>query len=920
MRKIIVLTVLVAALFAGCSKDLSKQQYYEKGVKLLKGGNSNGAIVVLKKAIEKDQNYFEARYQLGLAYIGQGKYEAAERELMKVLRLNPSFDTAHIALARVYTYSSKTEDAVKEINLYLSKVSDNPEAYEVAAAVYSAKKDYAKAEELLFKALKISPDSVSSKVVLADVYFADNKIDHAESLLKEALNSDSKNKRALYSLARIKQKQGKTDDVIDTYQKLVGMYPADVNAKLELGLTYLQINKIEKAKELAGQMEKLTKESPETSYLKGLIFYNERNIDDALVSLQQAVKKAPIPGAYYYMGLSYAEKGNLEQATSEFQKVIDMRKTMIQPRLMLAVTHLKRGRAEDAERETKKVLEMDEKNAFAHNILGSAYAALDKADLATEEFDRAIALNPGLVDAYIKKGAFNLLSGDAQKAEKEFISAVRIAPDLLNSRIMLAKYYVKNKKYQDAVNTLKEGLKGNTNDAILYNIIGIAYHEAKDDGNAKQNFEKAISSNPKFLLPYFNSALVDMNNGEKKSAIKKYNKVLDIDKNNVTALLMLAKIMESDKNDKEALSYYSRAKESGKVEAYLSLAGYYQRKRDTKQAAKELEEARSIDPKNVQAREMMGRLYMSEKNYNEALSLYKDLKDSAPALGTGRTASVYAAMGDYDKAIAELKGLLAKEPNRVDIMGGITNLYLRKKDFASAEKTAREIIALNPKKELSYMILALVYTESRQFKNAISSIKKAQEIKPDSTEIKVALGRTYMSNNDLPKALETFNEIEKATPQYLPVYFLQATVLEQMGNKNSAVEKYKKLLELSPNNAPALNNLAYLYVEGYGPVEKAVEFAKKAKEVMPKDGSITDTLGWTLYNKGNYDDAIKYFIEATYYLPADPTVRYHLALSYLKKGMEDKAEEQLKNSIRLGRQTPFSEQENAQKTLEAMKK
>jgi Tfp pilus assembly protein PilF len=95
--------------------------------------------------------------------------------------------------------------------------------------------------------------------------------------------------------------------------------------------------------------------------------------------------------------------------------------------------------------------------------------------------------------------------------------------------------------------------------------------------------------------------------------------------------------------------------------------------------------------------------------------------------------------------------------------------------------------------------------------------------------------------------------------------------------------------------------------------------AQKAKKLAPKDGSITDTLGWTLYKTGNYDEAIKNFTEATYYLPGNPTIRYHLGLAYLKKEMNAKAEEQLKNSIRLGRKPPFPELDEAKKLLEGIK-
>jgi putative PEP-CTERM system TPR-repeat lipoprotein len=915
-----VLIVLFAAVFIGCNKDISKHQYYEKGVQYLKSGNANGAIIAFKKAIENDQNYFEARYQLGLAYLAQKKYDSAEKEFLKVLRLNPSFQTTHIALAKTYLNKLKVDDAIKEAKLYLDKNSDNPEAFEVAASAYALKNDFLTAEEYLYKSLKFHPDRIDTKIMLADVYLTSGKITGSEALINEVISLEGKNKDALYVFARIKKLQGRTEDLINIYLKIIETDPNDMNAHLDLGFTYLQGKKIGLAESISDKMQKARKDNAEALYLKGAVRLNQGKIEEALALLQKSLKIKALPGTYYFLGLCRFENGDLEQATGDFQKVIDLRPDMIQPRLLLTAIHLKKGRPEEAEKEAKKALSIDDKNAVAHNLLGSVYLAQGKGDMAMEEFDRALELNPQLVDAHIKKGTISLESGNDQMAETEFLNAVKIAPEVLNIRIMLAKYYIKREKFHEAVNILKQGLKGNESDAVIYNIIGAAYLGAKDMENSRQNFEKAISANPKIFLPYYNLALLYLNKGEKEMAVKEYKKILDIDKRNVAALLMLAKVMDADKKDKEALSFYMKAKETGEEIAYLSLAGYYQAKSDDKQALKVLHEALSFDPRYKHAKEMIGRLLISEKNYKEAILVSKDLKESSPEMGAEMTADVYMAMGEYDKAVNEMKGLLIKDNKRIDILVKIVNLYIKKKDFINAEKTARDIISSKPQGDAGYLILSSVYMENHQFREALDAVKKALELNPGNIETRAAIGRIYISMKELQKASEIFEELERSTPKYVPAFFYQAQILEQKGQKKDAAEKYNELLKLSPNYAPALNNLAYLFIEGYGPIDKAVEMSQKAKKLMPGDGGTTDTLGWALYHAGKYDEALTYLIEATYYLPGEPAVRYHLALVYLKKGIQDKAEEQLKNSIRLGRISPFSELQEAQANLSGMKK
>jgi putative PEP-CTERM system TPR-repeat lipoprotein len=916
---VIYIVLLIAFIISCSNQNLNKKEYYKKGLSFIEGGNAGGAVIAFKKAIEKDQSYFEARYQLALAYILQSKYESAKKELRKVLLLNPSFKKAHISMAKVHLNTDNTDDAIEQINLFLKGNRGDSRAYELAAIAYAKKKEYTTAEETLYKALKIYPESEPLKLVLADVYMATERISEAEIIINKIIDSDRKNKKALYLLVKLRHKQNDVGGLLNIYQKILDVDPEDVLAKFELGYTHLRNNNLEKAREIAGELMRSHEKRPEGKYLMGLVHFNEKDIDMAIDSLQQTVRDAPVPGAHYFLGLSYFSKGSFEKSISEFLKVLDMKPDMIQPRLMIAVVHLRKGRAEVAMKETLRVLKADSSNAFAHNLLGSIYLALGNGDSAMDEFDKAIELNPEFVDAYLKKGTFTLLTGDAEKAEKEFINAVEIAPELLNSRIVLSKFYLKNKQFDKAVNTLKEGLNGTPGDAVLFNIMAAAYTGSENKDKATLYFKKAIASNPKFFLSYFNLARLHIKNGEKEKATEACKKVLEMDSYNVMALLMMAGIMEKDKKYNEALSYYLKAKNQKKPEAYLSLAGYYLRKDDHESAIKVLDEAVAFKEDDINALDMKGRIYISEKKYKKALLVYRNVKRISPKLGLKRIVGVYAVAGEYDRAIRALETVQAGRVEKAGILGQIVNLNIMKRDYTEAERIANEVILLKPESDMGYRILASVYNADSQHQKAVDNLKKAERLNPENLEIKVVLGRTYLLMNKTQKALGVFKGIEKGNPDYVPVYFFQAGILEKMGKKKSAVEKHKEVLALSPDYTPSLNNLAYLYVEGYGPVGRAVEMAKAARRLQPHDGRIADTLGWVYFKTGNHEDAIKNFVEALSYLPDEPSIRYHLGLVYREKGMHAEAEVQLEKAIELGRRSAFPEFADAKKTLEGLK-
>jgi Flp pilus assembly protein TadD len=68
-----------------------------------------------------------------------------------------------------------------------------------------------------------------------------------------------------------------------------------------------------------------------------------------------------------------------------------------------------------------------------------------------------------------------------------------------------------------------------------------------------------------------------------------------------------------------------------------------------------------------------------------------------------------------------------------------------------------------------------------------------------------------------------------------------------------------------------------------------MEFATLAKEILPEDPNVMDTLGWIYYQKELYDFALMELREASEMLQNNPVVQYHLGMAYHKKGQHENA-------------------------------
>ena len=81
--KLAMILLILVTICSACGRK-SKEELFSEGVKQLSSANPNGAVVLFKNALEKDENYLDARFQLAKAYSVLGKKEQAEKEFLKV--------------------------------------------------------------------------------------------------------------------------------------------------------------------------------------------------------------------------------------------------------------------------------------------------------------------------------------------------------------------------------------------------------------------------------------------------------------------------------------------------------------------------------------------------------------------------------------------------------------------------------------------------------------------------------------------------------------------------------------------------------------------------------------------------------------------------------------------------------------------
>jgi tetratricopeptide (TPR) repeat protein len=125
-----------------------------------------------------------------------------------------------------------------------------------------------------------------------------------------------------------------------------------------------------------------------------------------------------------------------------------------------------------------------------------------------------------------------------------------------------------------------------------------------------------------------------------------------------------------------------------------------------------------------------------------------------------------------------------------------------------------------------------------------------------------------------------------------------ALVLEAAERWTEARQVYEVVIKLDPNNAVALNNLAYLLSEHGGDLNDALTKAQRAKQLLPGLSEVSDTLGWIYLKKNLTDNAIDIFKDLVTKVPSSAIFRYHLGMAYSQKGDKTRALKELQDALK----------------------
>ena len=272
-------------------------------------------------------------------------------------------------------------------------------------------------------------------------------------------------------------------------------------------------------------------------------------------------------------------------------------------------------------------------------------------------------------------------------------------------------------------------------EAVLIYNSALELSSKGDLETALKEYQRAINVYPKFVAAYNNIGEIFTRMGDSEKAISSYLEALKIDKH-YRVLLNLGVEHFNRKNYSQALKYFteSLSQEPLFIEGNFYTGLIYYNQDDFKKAEKYFLKVLKVDIGHLKANYLLARIYYEKKEYQktiECLNRIKDISEDKSFINRFY-GFCYFYLGQYDESIKYLTYALEARPEYAKFKKYLEKLtYENKmKEIGNLEETIKELedeIANREPGVIDLTKLSMLYIFKGEYKKAeklIQSYKK----------------------------------------------------------------------------------------------------------------------------------------------------------------------------------------------------
>jgi len=555
----------------------------------------------------------------------------------------------------------------------------------------------------------------------------------------------------------------------------------------------------------------------------------------------------------------------------------------------LAVGYLRVGRPDDAARLFGQVLE-GRPIPQTHLLIGRAYQDLGEPEKAEAEYRAALRQDPKVRRAHYNLGLL-LLRGAVRSqfdaAAAEFEAEAKLAPDDPMVALELGAILVETRRPEEALAPLELVARETEPQARTFFYLGRAQLALDRIPEAVTSLQKALA--------------LAQEQGANDEALRLIHNQLG------RALQRAGRREEAVTHfdESQRLSAKGSAAERENLERYLA-EGPARPETTTTPPVPVIEASPLTDLTPAEraelerrAKEVLARTYFNlgvMQMQRETFARAADMFGSAAEVDPGFPQVQYSLgvalfnARRFHEATAPLTRAFADRPADPGLRRLLAMAWLNAEDFERAADLLRDDAERlrNPSLQFAYG-LALVRSQRSAEAEKVFSSLLAQN--GDSAELNVLLGQANAQQGDFDTAVQFFKRALELKPDVPEANAGLGVIYLKQGRLPEAEEALRGELKVRPDDLQSRQNLAVVLEATQRP-DEALALLRTILEAKPDFADARYLVGKIQLAQGNAAEAVVQLEAAARVAPEDSNIRYQLARAYQKEGRAEQAREQ----------------------------
>ena len=885
-------TLAMALLVSACGSD-SPDALLASAQDYLSRNDAPAAIIQLKNVLKDRPDSAKARLLLGQALQATGDIAGAETEFRKAQDLGAAPDEVVPQLAQALLLGKQ-----------FGKITT----------------DYALLQ------LPSAPAQASLKTTVAIAWLRQGQEDKFRASIDEALKAKADHVPALIELVRASAQRGNIDEALagldkiprqssgaDEAHKLRGdllLYgKRDMDAAMVAYRDALQVNpsylegqaavvqllllqgKTEAAAEALQRLAKAAPGKPQTLYLQAMLAYAKNDLKAAQEHAQKLVSLTPENfRALELAGMTELRLGANVQAEALLAKALQLEAGLPMARRGLVTAYVRQGRLDKAMSALPVDVERNDRDPGMMALAGQVYMLHGDVERAQRYFARASNLDPKDPAKRTSLAVSRLASGQGDAALGE-LQSIAASDDGVVADMALINALLQERKVDQALKAIDALEKKRPADVMPVFLRGRALLLKRDAVGARKAMERVLEIDPNYFPAVGVLAVLDNADKRPDDARARLEAAIKRQPGNVQAHLALVELRQANGADKTELATLLRkvveAAPSSPLPRLL-LAEHHLRHSEPKDALVVAQQAVSALPDNVQLLDVLGRAQSANGEHNQAQASFNRMAALQPqsSLPFLRMASANLIAGDRDAASQNLRKALEIEPKSLEAQQGQVSLAMAAQKPGDALAISRAVQKQRPKEQVGYMLEGEIHAAGKAWDKAADAFRAGLK-QVASPELAVRLHDVLLSAAKKPEADRWAAEWSRTQPKDAAFPFYLGNRALTLNELPESLRHFERVVAIQPENAAALNNLAWL--KGQLGRDGALADAERANALAPNQPAFMDTWAMLLSAANQHERALEMQKKVVQLQPQVLEFKLNLAKIQIKAGNKDAA-------------------------------